>query len=75
LRQFDLDAGLGLELLDRGDQRVVFGLVEALAPPDRDGLLRRGRAGRKQQRRGGGKKRNPSPNSHIPLLFLPHLFF
>ncbi len=34
LRQLDLDAGLGLEFLDRFQQRVVFGLVEALAPPD-----------------------------------------
>ncbi|MET3302300.1 hypothetical protein ABIF53_003315 [Bradyrhizobium japonicum] len=41
LRQFDLDAGLGFELLDRLDQRVVFGAVEALAPPDRNRLLLR----------------------------------
>ena len=43
LRQLDLDAGLGFEFLDRVEQRVVFGLVEALAPPDRDGLLLRKR--------------------------------
>jgi hypothetical protein len=29
--KLDLDAGLGLELLDRREQRVVLGLVEALA--------------------------------------------
>lgn len=34
LRQFDLDAGLGLEFLDRFQQRIVLGLVEALAEPD-----------------------------------------
>ncbi len=49
LRQFDLDAGLGLELLDRLEQGVVLGLVEALAEPDGDGLLLR-------ERRCGGVK-------------------
>ncbi len=38
LRQFDLDAGLGFEFLDRVEQRVVFGFVKSLAPPDRDRL-------------------------------------
>ena len=41
LRQFNLDAGLGLEFLDRLEQRVVLGLVEALAEPDRDLLFLR----------------------------------
>ncbi len=39
LRQLDLDAGLRLELLHDVEQRIVFGLVEALAPPDGDGVL------------------------------------
>ena len=43
-RQLDLDLRiLGLELLDRGVQRVVLGLVEALAPPDGELFLREGR--------------------------------
>ena len=50
LRQFNLDAGLGFKLLDRLEQRVVFGFVEALAEPDGDGLLlgHRGCGGVKQ---------------------------
>ena len=46
LRQFDLDAGFRLEFFHHVEQRVVFGLVEALAPPDRDRVLgARGRRG------------------------------
>ena len=47
LRQFDLDAGLGLELLDGFKQRVVLGFVKTLSPPDRDFLFLsdRGRCG------------------------------
>ena len=50
LRQFDLDAGLGFEPLDRLDQCVVFGPIKALAPPDRNRFLLRkgGCSGRKQ---------------------------
>jgi hypothetical protein len=50
LRQFDLDAGLGLEFLDRLQKRVVLGFVKALAEPDGDGLLlgQRGCSGVKQ---------------------------
>ena len=43
LRQLDLGAGLLFEFLDDLEQRVVFGLVKALAPPDRNGVLRGGR--------------------------------
>jgi len=43
LRQLDLDAGLGLEFPDRVEQRVVLGLVETLAEPDRDLLVLRQR--------------------------------
>ena len=50
LRQFDLDAGLGLEFLDRLKKCVVLGFVKALAEPDGDGLLlgQRGCRGVKQ---------------------------
>ena len=58
LRQFDLDAGLGLELLDRLEQRVVLGLVKALAEPDRDRLLLRDRGcGGIKQPDGGDRER------------------
>jgi hypothetical protein len=41
LRELDLHAlVLRLVLLDRGEQRVVLGLVEALDPPDGELLLR-----------------------------------
>jgi len=43
LRQLDLGAGLLFEFLDDLEQRVVFGFVKALAPPDRNGVLRGGR--------------------------------
>ena len=34
LRELDLDLGLVLEFLDGGEERVVFGFVETLNPPD-----------------------------------------
>jgi hypothetical protein len=49
LRQFDLDAGLGLEFLDRLEERIVLGFVKPLAEPDGDGFLL-------GQRRCGGVK-------------------
>ncbi len=33
LRELDLHAGLGLELLDRCEQRLVFGFIKAFHPP------------------------------------------
>jgi len=52
LRQFDLDIGFGLELLDRLKQGVVLGLVKALDPPDRNFFLsdRRGHSIQKPER-------------------------
>src|SRR5205085_6531768 len=45
LRELDLDAALRLVLLDRLEQGVVLGLVEALDPPDGELLLRQRLAG------------------------------
>ena len=56
LRQLDLDAGLGLELLDRRNQRIVFGTVEALAEPDGDLVLREGGCRSMQQAYGGNSQ-------------------
>ena len=66
LRQLDLDAGLVLELLDRGEQRVVLGLVEALAPPDRDLVLRRSPALRRKTARPPRARPQMQP---YPLLY------
>ena len=75
LRQLDLGAGLLFEFLDDLEQRVVFGLVEALAPPDRNGVLRDGRMCRQQRCRCDSQKRDTSPNSHISLpAWCPALF-
>jgi len=49
LRQLDLDAGALLELLDRIEQRVVLGLLEALDPPHRELFLRQCVAGESEQ--------------------------
>src|SRR5258707_4515544 len=52
LRQIDLDVlVLRLELLDRLEQRVVLGFVEALDPPDGQLLLRGGRQRGEQDRK------------------------
>ena len=69
LRQLDLDAGLGLELLDGVEQRVVFGLVEALAPPDRDRLLLRQRRRRGVQQARQRRSRAKALYPQFPLDF------
>ncbi|OIQ67345.1 hypothetical protein GALL_510770 [mine drainage metagenome] len=80
LRQLDLDIGFRLEFLDRGDQRVVLGPVEALAPPDRYLFLGRRRRrrvkqpGRRQRDRKRDFPRYFPLGSHVILPFSRRFF-
>src|SRR5207253_602626 len=73
LRKLDPDLGLVLELLDRGEERVVLGLVKAFYPPDGERFLRQ-RLPRESQHRTGDDAGDESFHASPPSLLIDRRF-